>query len=80
MIQETEFKDLAATYVEVKKGLDHKFFEIIGDISLLSEDKEITKEHRSKLVKYHKEVIENSTNIIKAYNHIIRLTNEVALK
>lgn len=80
MIQETEFKDLAATYVEVKKGLDHKFLETIGDFSILSEVSEMPEGMKNKLIKYHKDVIAHSTAIIKAYNNIIRMTKEVALK
>lgn len=81
VISETEFKDLAKTYVSVKKGLDDLFIEVIGgDFSILSENIEITKEMRAKLIKYHNEVIHNAKGIIRQYNHILGSTESISLK
>lgn len=81
IIKDTEFRDIAQTYVHTKRALDEMFVKTVGgDFSILSSDKVISKKMKKDLVKYHHLVVENATAIIKTYNHIIRITNEVPLK
>lgn len=80
IVAQTEFKDLAHSYITIKKTLDDMFFETIGDLSVLSEATEIPKTAREKLIRYHKEVVKDASHIIRSYNHILGATETVSLK
>lgn len=72
-LEKTEFKDVTIHYLEAKERLENSFKDIFGDLSILVENKAITKTKLAKLIKYHEHVSTEQTAILKEYTHLTKV-------
>ena len=81
-LQDTEYINIAHTYIEIKNHYDKEFKRIFTNLELLSSNRKLPKTIKNELIDYHRECQRDVTELIKQYNNIavvIKETTEIKL-